>query len=97
MSDFYAIPDRPDDLIPIAKPTGPGARASYDFSLSQMSFQARYRWEIAPLSDVFVVYSRQSDSTQLLADEEFSDVFSDSWNAPLADTLVVKLRYRFGS
>ena len=95
--DFYAIPARPDDLIPIAKPTGPGARASYDFSLSQMSFQARYRWEIAPLSDVFVVYSRQSDSTQLLADEEFSDVFSDSWNAPLADALVVKLRYRFGS
>ncbi len=95
--DFYAIPARPDDLIPIAKPSGPGARASYDFSLSQMSFQARYRWEIAPLSDLFLVYSRQADITQKLGDEDFADVFSDSWDAPLADTLVMKLRYRFGS
>lgn len=29
-----------------------------DFSISRASFQLRYRWEIAPLSDLFVVYTR---------------------------------------
>lgn len=95
--DFYRIPARPDDLIPIEKPTGPGARPSYDFSLSQYSFQARYRWEIAPLSDIFVVYTRQADLAAALQDNSFRDVFTNAWDEPLADFLVVKLRYRFGS
>ena len=30
-------------------------------SPSRMSFQARYRWELAPLSDLFVVYTRGSN------------------------------------
>jgi hypothetical protein len=95
--DFYRIPERPGDLIGIDKPTGPGSRPSYDFSLSQYSFQARYRWEIAPLSDIFVVYTRQGDLPAALQDESFRDVFSDAWDAPLADFLVFKIRYRFGS
>jgi hypothetical protein len=57
----------------------------------------RYRWEIAPLSDVFLVYSRQADLATVLRDEDFEDVFNDAWDAPLADTLVLKARYRFGS
>jgi hypothetical protein len=95
--EFFRIPDRPGDLIGIDKPTGPGTRASYDFSLSQYSFQARYRWEIAPLSDVFLVYTRQGDLPAALMDESFGDVFSNAWDEPLADYLVLKLRYRFGS
>jgi hypothetical protein len=95
--DFYRIPDRPGNLIGIDKPTGPGSRPSYDFSLSQYSFQARYRWEIAPLSDIFVVYTRQGDLPAALQDQSFQDVFSDAWDAPLADFLVFKIRYRFGS
>jgi len=95
--DFYRIPDRPGDLIGVDKPTGPGSRPSYDFSLSQYNFQARYRWEIAPLSDIFVVYTRQGDLPAALQDESFRDVFSDAWDTPLADALVFKIRYRFGS
>ena len=96
-NDFYRIPADPGDLIPVAKPTGAGARASYDFAISQYSFQLRYRWEIAPLSDVFLVYSRQADLATVLRDEDFEQVFNDAWDAPLADTLVLKARYRFGS
>ncbi len=95
--DFYRIPARPGDLLPVAKPTGTGARPSYDFAISQYSFQVRYRWEVAPLSDVFLVYSRQADLATLLRDEDFEQVFNDAWDAPLADTLVLKARYRFGS
>lgn len=95
--EFFRIPERPGDLIGIDKPTGPGTRSSYDFSLSQYSFQARYRWEIAPLSDVFLVYTRQGDLPAALLDESFGDIFSNAWDEPLADYLILKLRYRFGS
>jgi hypothetical protein len=95
--DFYRIPAEPDDLIPIAKPTGPGQRDSYDFSVSRFSFQARYRWEIAPLSDLFVVYTRQADQATALGDESFGEIFSEAWQEPLQNVLVLKLRYRLGS
>ena len=95
--DFYRVPSRPDDLIPTAKPSGPGARDSYDFSVSQYTLQARYRWEIAPLSDIFLVYTRQADLRTALDDETFSDLFDNAWQDPLADVFVLKFRYRFGS
>jgi hypothetical protein len=77
--------------VPVGKPPG----ESYDFSVSELNFQLRYRWQIAPLSDLFVVYTRgDSRETGL---RTFSDLFQDSWDFPLGDLLVVKLRYRIGS
>src|SRR5690606_13130754 len=38
--------------------TGDVTAGSDNFAVSRMSFQARYRWEIAPLSDLFFVYTR---------------------------------------
>ena len=84
-------------MIPTAKPAGAGARSSYDFSVSQYTFQARYRWEFAPLSDVFLVYTRQADLGAALGDDSFSDVFDNGWHEPLGDILVFKIRYRFDS
>ena len=53
----YRIPDTCGDLA-----RDPASDASVvDFSVSQVSLQARYRWELAPLSDLFVVYTRQSN------------------------------------
>ncbi len=91
--EFFLIPDRPGDLIAATKPPGP----SDSFSLSQLSLQLRYRWEIAPLSDIFVVYTRSSDQGAALRNRSFSDVFSESYDEPLANIFVVKIRYRFGS
>lgn len=91
--DFYQVPLMPGDLIRTSKPAGPPD----SFGLSQLSFQLRYRWEIAPLSDLFVVYTRVSDVGVPLRDRTFGDVFEDGWRNPLADVFVVKLRYRFGS
>jgi hypothetical protein len=95
--DFFRIPSSPGDLQAIAKPSGPGLRSSYDFSVSQYNLQARYRWEIAPLSDIFLVYTRQADLQTALGEAGFNDLFDDAWQRPLADVLVVKIRYRFGS
>jgi hypothetical protein len=91
--ETFLIPEEPGDLIPIPRPDGPPR----DFSISQLSLQLRYRWEIAPLSDLFIVYTRLADETRPLRGESFKDIFTDAYDAPLVDGLVVKLRYRLGS
>ncbi len=90
---FYRIPANPGSLIAVPKPAGP----SDSFSLSQVSLQARYRWEIAPLSDIFVVYTRLADQSAALGSSDFSDIFTNSYDEPLANLLVIKIRYRIGS
>ena len=62
-----------------------------------MVFQARYRWELAPLSDLFVVYTRAAAVSRSLVGENFQNLFSDAFDDPIGNQLVVKLRYRFGS
>ena len=92
---FYELPvtaaTRSRDLIEIARPAG----TDNDFSLSQMNFQVRYRWEIAPLSDIFIVYTRNGNQRSELVN--FHEQFNHAWDEPLASQLVLKLRYRFGT
>jgi len=92
-SGFYLIPTTPGDLIATTKPQGP----SDSFAISDLVFQARYRWEIAPLSDLYIVYVRASDITRSLQQDNFGDLLDRAWSDPVADQLVVKVRYRFGS
>ena len=67
-----------------------------DFSISRLTFQARYRWEIAPLSDLFVVYTRGSNVDSRPQDS-FSRLIRSSWSERLVDVFVIKLRYRLGN
>ena len=90
---FYLTADHTGSLIEVDKPPGP----SDDFSVSRLSFQARYRWEIAPLSDLFVVYTRLADRGDQLLDQDFGEVFENAWNEPIANLFIVKVRYRLGS
>lgn len=90
---FWRVnPNQREELQPMANPdTTPD-----DFVISRMTFQARYRWEIAPLSDLFVVYTRGSNlpSTQF---DDFPTLLERSWNDKIVDTIAIKLRYRLGS
>ena len=90
--DFYRVPLGDGHLIPYTPgPDDPSA----DFTISRLTAQLRYRWQIAPLSDLFVVYTRGSN----LPDRgyaTFADLFEDALNEPVIDVLVIKLRYRFG-
>jgi hypothetical protein len=61
-----------------------------------MSFQARYRWEIAPLSDLFIVYTRGGNLPGNTFDD-YTGLLTEAWSEPVVDTLVIKLRYRLGS
>ena len=89
----WKVPLGDGELLP--DPTPPDG-ISRDFSISRLVFQARYRWEIAPLSDLFVVYTRGSNLPSDIS-LGFDDLLKDSWTQPAVDIFVVKLRYRLGS
>jgi hypothetical protein len=89
--EFFVLPEDDTDLVQVDKPPGP----TDDFSISQLNFQLRYRWQIAPLSDLFIVYTKGDNRRSGLSD--FESLFRDSWTEPLGDLLVIKLRYRLGS
>lgn len=85
-------PDRLEKLREVPKPNA----NSDNFTISRMTFQARYRWEIAPLSDLFIVYTRGGNLPGSTFDD-YTGLLQQAWTEPVVDTLVIKLRYRLGS
>ena len=65
-----------------------------DFSISDTAVQIRYRYEIAPLSNLYLVYSRGGRAT-LDENESFSSLFSPGWDKRDGDNLSLKVRYQF--
>ena len=57
---------------------------SEDFALSNLSLQLRYRWQIAPLSDPYAVYTLngRQESVAIL-DSLFTDALTDLWLSSL--------------
>lgn len=91
--DFWQVPEELGRLVP--RSIEPDADSS-DFTISRLTAQIRYRWEIAPLSDLFVVYTRGSNVPSL-GHAEFDRLFREALRDPIVDVIVLKLRYRFGS
>ena len=85
----YALPSGHRELAGT-----PGGAAG--FTISELNLQLRYRWELAPMSDLFVVYTKNADLPSAVG-AGFTDLFTDAFANPLAEHLVVKLRYRLGS
>lgn len=91
--EFYRIRTvRLDTMEQLLPPAGP----TQDFIISRLSFQARYRWEIAPLSDLFVVYTRGSNLPRDFEGDTHT-LFTEAWNEKIIDTWAIKLRYRIDS
>ena len=65
------------------------------FSISWASLQLKYRREIKPLSDLFLVYTRLVDSTGPI--RSFKNIFTDGYQYSFKNLFVVKLRYCFAS
>jgi hypothetical protein len=65
-----------------------------DFSVRQLGFQIRYRYELAPLSDLYVVYGRGGYALDPRFDEAGSQ-FGRSFALRDSEQLLVKLAYRF--
>jgi len=70
--------------------------ASHDFTVSIVTAQIRYRWEIAPLTDFYLVYNRGNTLPDQI-DSDFSGLFQDALADPIVNSFVAKLRYRFGN
>ena len=66
------------------------------FTSATLAMQLRYRFEFAPLSEFFLVYSR--GGTQIFDDSDRglgNDAFRQTWDDVTAESIVAKLQYRF--
>jgi len=66
-----------------------------DFAMINFGLQIRYRYEIAPLSDFYIVYSRGGLDRMENPTESTIDLFSSSTKLRNSDQILVKLRYGF--
>ena len=65
------------------------------FTLSDLAFQIRYRYEILPLAYLYVVYSKGGRIVEYDNEDSLGELYKRPWNDPQADTFTVKVRYRF--
>ena len=68
---------------------------SSDFSLSDTALQIRYRFQIAPLSDIFLVYSRGGYYESENGAEGPGKLLQKGWEDVMVETVIAKIRYRF--
>jgi len=65
------------------------------FSLSDLAFQIRYRYEIMPLAYLYVVYSKGGRIIEFDEEDSLGKLYRRPWDDPQADNFTVKVRYRF--
>ncbi len=65
------------------------------FSLSEFAFQARYRYELGPLSEIFLVYSRGSEIERDDLNSDFGHLVQYSINNPDEERLLFKIKRQF--
>ncbi|WP_133478236.1 DUF5916 domain-containing protein [Cognatilysobacter segetis] len=68
-----------------------------DFGLGNLGFQVRYRYELAPLSDLYIAYVRGGSLFEERLDGEFraGRQLLDAFELRDSEQLLVKLAYRF--
>jgi hypothetical protein len=65
-----------------------------DFSLRKLGFQIRYRYELAPLSALYVVYGRGGDAFDPFGQDAQTQL-RDAFSLREDEQLLIKLAYRF--
>jgi hypothetical protein len=80
--DTEGNPVKSNDVIP-------------DFNLNNLGFQIRYRYELAPLSDLYVVYSRGGFGFENNNPRDPFALLGDSFSLRDDEQFLVKLSYRF--
>jgi hypothetical protein len=73
----------------------PVAGAEPDFDINNFGVQVRYRWEFAPQSDLFLVWSRGGFLRAEREGESTLDLLDEAIGLRDADQLLAKIRYRF--
>ena len=65
------------------------------FSKGVASFQLRYKYEIAPLSYLYLVYSKGGDNYDEEINRSTSEIFRSPWKNPSDEVFSVKFRLRY--
>ncbi len=65
------------------------------FTKGVASFQLRYKYEIAPLSNLYIVYSRGGDDYDDEIDRKTSAIFRNPWENPSDEIFSIKFRLRY--
>jgi len=63
------------------------------FELSETAFQVRYKYQFAPLSDLYVVYTR-GGKYNFGRENSFEKIYSGAWSNQNLDKFIIKLRYK---
>ena len=66
-----------------------------DFSLSDTAVQVRYRYELAPLSEIFLVYTRGGFQESEDTGDSPGQLWRNAWDNVTAERVLAKIRYRF--
>ncbi len=75
------------DLLPVAEPIP-------TFTASNLGLQIRYRFEMGPQSELFVVYGRGGMALRLDDDRGVDGLFTDMSEVRDADQFLIKIRHR---
>jgi hypothetical protein len=65
------------------------------FTQGVVSFQVRYKYEIAPLSYLYLVYSKGGTSYDEDGDYSKSEIFNQPWNNPSDEVYSIKFRLKY--
>ena len=65
------------------------------FAQGVVSFQVRYKYEIAPLSYLYLVYSKGGTSYDEDEDYSKSEIFNQPWNNPSDEVYSIKFRLKY--
>ncbi len=79
--------DAAGNLLPVSDPVAP-------FTVNNLGLQVRYRYELGPMSELFLVYAR--GGYQFMDDDErpVNELFRDMSDVRDADQFLIKFRYR---
>lgn len=91
--EYYTVPLETTKLVSTGHAT---FEQRDDFSVSQLTVQLRYRWEIAPMSDVYLVVT-QTSSRSGLKNNRIAATVRDLLGESDTRNFAAKVRYRFGS
>ena len=59
------------------------------------SFQIRYKYEIAPLSNIYLVYTKGGDMYEDDDQMNMSDIFQQPWENPSNEIFSLKFRLKY--
>ncbi len=67
-----------------------------DFEVGALGFLVRYRYELAPLSYLYIAYMRGGDAfNERIEGESVRDTFSAAFDMRDSEQFLMKLSYRF--